>query len=152
MALTRCHARIVNTRKTYLHQVSARLVSGYDIIVLERLNVRALASGRLAKSINDASWGTLREMIAYKAESAGRQFIEVDPRDTTQACSGCGCIVPKKLSERWHCCPHCGLEMDRDHNAAINILRKGVLVLGQRNVAGCGERVAGNLKKSVRAS
>jgi transposase len=112
---------------------------------MEKLNVKAMGRGILAKSIHDASWSKLKYMIAYKAESAGRQFIEVDPRDTTQACSSCGVIVPKKLSERWHCCPHCGLGLDRDENAAINILRKGVLVLGQLNVAGCGERVAGNL-------
>jgi putative transposase len=147
-SFARLHDRIRNTRATYLHQISARVVRENGLIAMEDLN-SGLRTGILAKSVHDAGWGILNRMIAYKAESAGRKFIEVDPKNTTQACGGCGVIVPKTLNERWHSCPHCGLEMDRDHNAAINILRKGVLALGQLNVAGCGERVAGNLIEKV---
>jgi putative transposase len=145
-------SRIQCSRHTYLHQISAGIVKAHDLIAMETLNLAAIAKGMLARSVSDAGLGKLKQMIAYKAESAGRTFIEVDPRYTTQACSECGTIVPKKLSERWHSCPHCGLEMDRDENAAINILRKGVLALAQLNVAGCGERVAGNINPSARAA
>src|SRR5215469_17942146 len=60
-----------------------------------------------------------------KAASAGRRVVLVDPRMTSQQCSGCGAVVPKRLEERTHSCPHCGLVIDRDHNAAINILFRG---------------------------
>jgi len=76
----------------------------------------------LAKSINDAAWSMLFSFLAYKASDAGRQVIAVPPAYTSQVCSGCGELVPKKLSERWHNCPHCGLSIQRDVNAAINIL------------------------------
>ncbi len=124
--VTRLHARVADTRRTYLHQVSSRLIREHDLIAVEKLHVKGLAAGRLAKSVSDAGWSTLRAMLTYKAEWAGRQLIEVDPRNTSQACSGCGVIVPKKLSERWHRCPDCGLEMDRDHNAALNVLHRAV--------------------------
>ena len=79
----------------------------------------------LAKSISDAGWGRFVRMIAYKVESTGGQLIQVDPRGTTQMCSGCGETVPKDLSQRIHACPSCGLVLDRDHNAALNILARG---------------------------
>lgn len=125
--VTRLHARIANARRTYLHQVSARLVRENDLIAVERLNVSGLAAGMFAAGVHDAAWVTLKQQLSYKAAWAGRELREVDPRHTSQACSVCGAIVPKKLSERRHCCPHCGLEMDRDYNAARNILHRAVL-------------------------
>jgi putative transposase len=123
--VTRCHARIKNTRRTYLHQVSARLIREYGHIAIENLNVKGLARSRLAKSIHDAGWATLRQMLEYKAESAGVTVVAVDPKRTSQVCSGCGSIVLKPLSQRTHSCLDCGLVLDRDHNAAINILARG---------------------------
>ncbi len=79
----------------------------------------------LAKSVSDAGWGMFLEKIAYKAESAGRDFFRVNPNGTTQLCSGCGAHCPKDLRRRVHSCS-CGLELGRDHNAAINILRLGL--------------------------
>jgi len=79
----------------------------------------------LAKSVSDAGWGRFVGMIAYKAESAGGRLIQVNPRGTTQMCSRCGETVSKDLSQRTHRCPYCGLVMDRDHNAALNILTRG---------------------------
>ena len=100
-----------------------------DLIAVENLNVKGLAASMLAKSVNDASWATLRKFITYKAAKAGRVVAAVDPKNTTQICSGCGVIVPKTLSDRWHDCPECGLSLDRDHNAALNILaRRGAWV------------------------
>jgi putative transposase len=74
-------------------------------------------------------------------------LIEVDPRNTSQDCSGCGAKVPKELGDRQHECPHCGLSIDRDLNAARNILHRAGVSAGLRNVAGCGMRAGGNLSK-----
>lgn len=134
--VARIHTKVANTRSTHLHQVSASIVRRFDLIAVEKLNVRGLAAGMLAKSVNDASWGKLRLLLAYKAERAGAQIVEVDPRYTSQACSGCGAIVPKPLSVRTHSCPHCDLVLDRDHNAAINILRRAVVGPGALKTAG----------------
>lgn len=143
--LSRLHAKVVDTRRTYLHQISARLVMGNDVIAVEKLNVKGLASGMLAKSVHDAGWGMLKEMLTYKAAKAGRKLIEVDPKNTTQACSSCNAIVPKKLSERWHHCHECGLSLDRDHNAALNVLHRAVERPGLGNVGQWAERSAGNI-------
>lgn len=87
-------------------------------------------------------------MLEYKAERAGARLVEVDPRNTTQDCSGCGIKVPKGLGERVHCCPHCGLSIDRDLNAARNIFNRAGMGPGLQNVAGCGKRAGGNLTDS----
>ena len=80
----------------------------------------------LASAIMDASWGQLRRLTAYKAERRGGRVILVNPSGTSQKCSGCGEMVPKELSERVHDCPRCGLVVDRDVNAARNILERGL--------------------------
>jgi len=81
---------------------------------------------KLNKSIADVAWSQLAQFTAYKAEDAGRLFLQVDPRNTSKKCSRCSSLVPKDLSVRVHNCPHCGLILDRDHNAAINILALGL--------------------------
>ncbi|MEK6973019.1 MAG: transposase, partial [archaeon] len=78
-----------------------------------------------ARNIMDASWNSFLQMLRYKAESAGTSFVKVDPRDTTSKCYKCGTIVKKQLYERIHKCS-CGLEIDRDYNAALNILKLGL--------------------------
>ncbi|MFD1677672.1 RNA-guided endonuclease InsQ/TnpB family protein, partial [Alicyclobacillus fodiniaquatilis] len=78
------------------------------------------------KSIVDASWNQLVTFTAYKAEEAGRGVVLVDPKNTSQLCSNCGEMVPKKLSERTHHCEHCGYVQDRDINAAKNILKRAI--------------------------
>ena len=143
--VARVHAKVRNRRRTYAHQVSADLVRRFDLIAAEDLNVKGLAMSMLAKSVNDAGWSTLLDMIAYKAERAGRHFVKVDPRHTTSDCSQCGHRTPKLLSERVHFCSSCGLRLDRDQNAAINILNRGVVVPGVLNVAGYGVRAPGKL-------
>jgi putative transposase len=84
----------------------------------------AAAKGGLNKSIVDAGWAMFQQFCTYKAENAGRAVLFVNPKDTSQVCSGCGTVKNKELSERWHSC-ECGTEIDRDHNAALNILRLG---------------------------
>jgi putative transposase len=147
MDVRRCHAATVRRRANHLHQASARLVRDYDVIAIEALQVKGLARGNLAKDVHDASWARFILMLRYKAARAGARLIEVDPRNTSQDCSGCGVKVPKELGERNHECPHCGLTIDRDLNAARNILYRAGVGPGLRNVAGCGMRAGGNLSE-----
>jgi putative transposase len=93
--------------------------------------------GNLAKSIMDAAWAILLFRLRYKAESAGVYAIAVHPRDTSQICSACGEKVPKELSQRWHDCPHCGLTLNRDHNAGPNILALGMSAAGLTSPSKC---------------
>ena len=145
LELRRGHSATARCRANHLHQATARLVRDYDVIVIEALRVQGLARSALAKDVCDASWARFISMLAYKAERAGVRLVEVDPRNTSQDCSSCGARVPKKLDERQHRCPHCGLSIDRDLNAARNILNRAGVGPGLRNVAGCGMRAGGKL-------
>ncbi|MDR9817050.1 MAG: RNA-guided endonuclease TnpB family protein [Candidatus Methanoculleus thermohydrogenotrophicum] len=100
-------------------------------IVFEDLNIKNMQKNHcLAKSIADVAWNLFITITENKAEEAGSRAILVNPRNTSQMCSRCGMIVKKTLSDRVHTCPHCGLMMDRDQNAAINIMRLGLQSLG----------------------
>lgn len=129
--LAALHGKIVRTRDTHLHQVSADLTRRFSSIAIEKLNVKGLSAGRLAREVHDVSWGRFIGMLRYKAEKAGGVVIEVDPRFTSQICPNCGTIEKKELSERVHRCP-CGCVLDRDVAAAKVILSR----------AGNGPRVA----------
>ena len=143
--LARTHADIVNARTTWLHQQSALLTKRYDLIAVENLNIKGmLKSPTLARSISDASWSKFLGFLSYKAEKAGSYLIKVDPKGTSQKCSSCGKLVPKSLAVRTHSCPSCGLEIDRDWNASLNIL-SAVVSGGEPNVAQWGKRALGNL-------
>ena len=132
--VARLHTKIVNQRTTWLHQQSARIARSYDLIAVEDLNVAGMIRHpTLARSIADASWSKFLGFLDYKAERAGSHLIRVNPRNTSQNCSGCGELVPKSLAVRTHSCPSCGLVIDRDFNASLNILKAG-LGLGERNV------------------
>lgn len=148
--LVRLHANIVNARTTWLHQQSARIVNSYDLIVVEDLRVASMLKNKhLARSISDASWSTFASMLSYKAEKAGGTFVKVDPRMTSQTCSGCGVLVRKGLADRVHSCSECGLVLDRDHNAALNILHRAGNRPGAVNVIQVwDERWPGNMLKT----
>lgn len=118
------HARVANIRRENHIKVARSLVSNYDTIYIEALNIIGLSKSRLSKSVNDAAWSNFKHWLSCKAEEAGRMIVEVDPRFTSQTCSGCGRVEKKALSTRIHECP-CGLTLDRDINAAINIKRLG---------------------------
>ena len=135
MHLARCHAAITRRRSEFLHQATARLIRDYDVIAVENLNVEGLARGPLARDVHDASWGRFFAMLHYKAERAGVRVVAVDPRYSSQDCSGCGMRVNKGLDQRRHVCPQCGLSIDRDINAARNILDRAGVGPGLRNVA-----------------
>jgi len=123
--LAKHHARVSRVRKDFHHKVALDIVRRFDSVAVEDLNVKGLASGMLAKSVHDAGWAAFTTILAAKAESAGREFFAVDPRGTSQECSGCHATVRKGLHVRVHACPHCGLVLDRDVNAALNIQGRG---------------------------
>jgi putative transposase len=130
-AVQHIHQRVANRRKDFAHKVSRELVDSFGMIAFEKLNGKnMLQNHHLAKSISDAAWNQLIIYTTYKAENAGRVVVLVDPRNTSKMCSCCGAMVEKFLSVRVHACPDCGLVMDRDENAANNILRLGLESLG----------------------
>jgi putative transposase len=123
--VAKTHAHIHNQRKDTAYKAAASLARRFDLICFEALVVAAMVHGNLAASIHDAGWRLLMTATACKAEGAGKHVVMVDPRGTTQECSGCGATVPKGLGVRVHRCPACGLVCDRDVNAARNILARG---------------------------
>ena len=146
-AVNKIHERIRNRRHNFVHQTARGLINKYDLIAVEELNVTnmtkspapkkdettgaylpngASQKAGLNKSILDAAWTQFRNILTQKAESAARTVIAVDPAYTSQDCSRCGFRVRKKLSDRVHVCSNCGLNMDRDENAAVNMLSKAV--------------------------
>jgi len=130
------HEKIAKQRRDWLHKLSKKYAENYDLIAVEDLNIGGMVKNRhLSKSISDASWGMFTNMLGYKMKILGRQMVKVDPKYTSQICSGCGAMVKKSLSVRTHRCPECGLAMDRDENAALNILSKGRECLAAR--VGC---------------
>jgi len=124
--LAKAHQHVRNQRRNFHHQEACKLLQQYDAIYYEDLRVRNMVRNhRLAKSIVDAGWRAFLTILTFKAESAGKRVQAVNPAFTSQACSGCGVIVSKGFSVRWHTCPDCGTSLHRDHNAALNILRLG---------------------------
>ena len=124
--VSRIHERIRNRRHDFVHQTARKIVNRYGVIAVEKLNVKGMVKNHcLAKSISDASWSMFRNVLSQKAARAARTYAEVNPAYTSMTCSGCGHIERKTLAQRQHDCPMCGLSLDRDTNAAINILSVG---------------------------
>jgi len=121
--------KITNRRSDFAHKLSRWVVDKFGIICVEDLKIEQMMDGNfrsMNRSICDAAWGQFLQFTSYKAAEAGRVFVEVDPRGTSQECSQCGAKVPKDLSVRTHDCPNCGFVTHRDHNASLNILRRGL--------------------------
>lgn len=122
------HEKIKNRRKDFAHKLSRNIVNTNQVIVFESLDIKNMQENNhkgLRKSIADVAWNQFMNFTTYKAEEAGRTVVFVNPRNTSQMCSRCGQIVDKDLSTRVHICD-CGLTLDRDHNAALNILALGM--------------------------
>jgi putative transposase len=120
------HERIRNRRKDFLHKLSTQYAKKYNVVFVEKLQkLNMVQNHTIARSILDSGWGIFERMLDYKAV-----LIEVPARNTTIRCSGCGKMVPKSLAVRTHRCDACGLVLDRDHNAAINILKNGLNIFG----------------------
>jgi putative transposase len=124
--LAKAHQRVRRQGQDFHHETALELVRQFDTIYHEDLQTANMVRNHhLAKSINDAGWAGFLSILAFKAAYAGKQAVAVPPAFTSQMCSGCGALVQKGLSLRWHTCPDCGISLHRDQNAAKNIERAG---------------------------
>src|SRR5215467_2625517 len=138
--LAKGYLKVSRQRKDFAAKAASALVKSSDFIAYEDLKIAHLVKNhRLAKSISDASWGLFLGWVRYYGLIANVPVIAVSPKFTTQDCSGCGFRVQKSLSQRTHICPQCGLILDRDWNAALNILRAGLVWLAAHRTAGQAE-------------
>jgi putative transposase len=151
--VARLHQKVARKRKQFHAETAGKLLSQVDVVFVEGLNVRNMnrrckpkmdASGKylpngqaaksgLNKSIADAGWSQFIDILTFKAEKAGALVVKVDPKGTSQHCAICLNKVPKTLADRWHSCPHCGNEMDRDTNAALLIKKVGLGIASLKN-------------------
>ncbi|WP_287243536.1 MULTISPECIES: transposase [unclassified Okeania] len=127
--LAKKHRKVADTRKDFHFKTANNLLSKYDIIAVEKLNIKAMVKSRLAKSVHDAGWGNFKTILTNKAEKAGQLIVEVKPHGTSNECSNCGHKVKKTLAQRQHQCPNCNLSIGRDLNAAINIKNKAKVLI-----------------------
>jgi putative transposase len=133
--LSKQHKKVADTRKDFHFKTAKSLLTKYDVVAVEKLNIEGLAKTRLAKSINDAGWGQFITILSNKAENAGLKVIAVNPNGTSQECSNCGHKVKKSLSQRMHNCPVCHTSLCRDLNAAINIKARGTHALKAQSMS-----------------
>jgi putative transposase len=143
------YEKIAYTRADYLHKQANFLLSQYSLIAMEDLDIQDMA-GEHGKNIYDASWGMLTNILCYKAEEAGSRIVFVDAEDTSKMCSMCGEKTKKTLWDRVHRCPACGLVLDRDINAARNILIKATEGHSGSNASGNATIVA-SMKEEAHA-
>jgi putative transposase len=130
--LAKAHLNVKRQRADFHHKTALTLVQQHDTIYHEDLQTaNMLRNHHLAKSIQDAGWSQFLSILTAKAAYAGRRAVAVPPAYTSQTCSGCGAMVTKGLSVRWHACPDCGTSLHRDHNAAKNIERLGQSLQGE---------------------
>ncbi len=127
LSLAKAWRKVKRQRDDFAHKLSDKLTKENQLMVFEDLRIGNMVKNRsLASAIMDATWGKMRQLTAYKAERRGGWVILINPGGTSQKCSGCGETVSKDLSTREHRCPRCGLVIDRDVNAARNILKAGL--------------------------
>jgi putative transposase len=125
--IAKLHLKVARQRRDFYFKLANWLIRRFDLVAVEDLNINGLAQGICSKGVHDASWGTfLNQILPYKAWSAGKTVIKVNPNGTSQYCAMCGAHVPKGLSERQHRCPYCGFVTHRDINSAISILKLGL--------------------------
>jgi putative transposase len=127
--ISKLHQKVHRQREDFLHKLSRQLCQKYSLICIEDLKTQKIIDKTkekksLRKSILDAGWFSFTQKLTYKVEETGSRLVKVNPRNTTKMCSRCRKLVPKELDERVHTC-ECGMILDRDHNAALNILRLG---------------------------
>jgi len=126
----RIHEKIACRRRDFHHKLSSKYAKDNDIVFVERLaKLNMVKNHKFARNIMDSGWGTFCKMLEYKC----KMLVEVPARNTTINCSRCGNAVPKNLAVRIHNCDKCGLVLDRDHNASLNILQNGLHIIGMNN-------------------
>lgn len=145
--VARLSERVANQRRDYAYKTARSIVNRYERIYVEDLKIQNMRGNRcMSKSIADVGWGLLRNALTYMVRLSEGVTAFVDPRGTSQACSGCGVRVGKGLCERMHRCPVCGLMLDRDVNAARNVLKRGLEIgLGRAEYTPVGEVAATQL-------
>ena len=162
--VAKIHEHIANQRRDFHYKTAHRLFSQCEEVAVEDLKIRNMVQHpHLAKSISDAAWGNFQLILQSKAANAGKQLTKVNPKYTSQKCSGCDTLVKKSLSVRIHDCPDYGVQLDRDHNAAINIKKAAVALRGgavvantpekpvtERSAKPCKSRETGNKPQSFR--
>ena len=140
--LAKVHLKVSRQRKDFVVKLARCVVHSNDVIAYEDLRIKNLVKNHcLAKSINDAAWYQFREWLEYFGQKMGKITIAVAPHYTSQNCSNCGETVKKTLSTRTHICS-CGCILDRDENAAINILKKGLSTVGHTGFKAWGENAS----------
>ncbi len=131
--LAKAHLKVQRQREDFARKAANALIPSSDMVAYEKLSIHNMVKNpHLAKSISDASWGAFLRWVNYCGAIQTVPVIPVAPQFTSQDCSACGNQVKKSLSVRTHICSKCGVVLDRDHNAAINILDKGLMVLSGR--------------------
>jgi len=133
LLVAKVHEKIANQRRDFHFKTANNLVKQYDVIFHEDLDINSMFSFRnINRNIMDAAWKQFLDILSFKAEEAGKKIIKIKSQSTTETCSTCGNIVPVDLTTRIFFCPHCNISIDRDYNAALNILRLGVNHLDSR--------------------
>lgn len=130
--LSKQHKKVADTRKDFHFKTALQLLKKYDVVAVEKLNIKGLAKTKLAKSIHDAGWGQFINILTNKALNAGLLVVTVSPNGTSQECSNCGHKVNKGLSQRLHNCNVCHTSICRDYNAAVNIRKRGTHALNKK--------------------
>ncbi len=150
--LGKTHLKISRQREEHAKRLARCVIRSNDLVAYEDLKVRNLVKNHcLAKSINDAGWYQFREWIEHFGEKFGRVTVPVNPAYTSQKCSNCGEIVRKSLSTRTHVCK-CGCKLDRDHNAAINILKRALGTVGHTETSILDQNACGELSSTLPGS
>ena len=146
-ALAKGYLKVHRQREDFARKTANALVTSHDLIAYEHLQIRNMVKNhKLAKSIHDAAWGQFLGWMKSYAVMHGIEVVAVPPEYTSQDCSGCGERVQKTLSTRTHVCPKCGLILDRDENAAMNILAKALeCTLGHRETSGSPDNAWGEM-------
>ena len=125
--LAKAYLKVQRQREDFARKQANTLVTSSDLIAYEQLQIRNMVRNRhLAKSISDAGWGQFLSWVKYYGVLHAIPVVAVAPQYTSQDCSACGTLVKKMLSVRTHICPGCSVVLDRDHNAALNILQKAL--------------------------
>jgi putative transposase len=148
--LAKAYLKVQRQRKDFAVKAARALILSSDMVAYEDLKIAHLVKNhKLAKSLSDASWGLFLSLVRYYGLIAKVPVVAVSPRFTTQECSGCGYRVQKSLSQRTHICPQCGLILDRDWNAALNILAAALAWLAAHRTAGQAGTGSGTLEQNA---